>query len=109
MLGALLIGFFATADTGGTTTDGIFYGGPWSVLGEQALAVGATVGYSGVVTAILALAIKYTIGLRVSDEDEEIGLDEAEHGESGYRFTSVGGGSTISSVTAAKVPEEAQA
>jgi Amt family ammonium transporter len=109
ILGALLIGFFATADTGGTTTDGIFYGGPWSVLGEQALAVGATVGYSGVVTAILALIIKYTFKLRVNDDDEELGLDEALHGESAYRFTSVSGGGSLSSVTTAKVPEEAQA
>ncbi|WP_163553706.1 ammonium transporter [Candidatus Frankia alpina] len=110
VLGALLTGFFATVDTNSAAHDGIFYGGPWSVLGEQALAVGATLGYSGVVTAIIALAIKYTIGLRMSDEDQITGMDEALHGETAYRFTSIGGGgSRTTSVTPVKVPEEVQA
>ncbi|THJ75427.1 ammonium transporter [Candidatus Frankia alpina] len=110
VLGALLTGFFATVDTNSAAHDGIFYGGPWSVLSEQALAVGATLGYSGVVTAIIALAIKYTIGLRMSDEDQITGMDEALHGETAYRFTSIGGGgSRTTSVTPVKVPEEVQA
>ncbi|CAJ59571.1 ammonium transport protein (Amt family) [Frankia alni ACN14a] len=110
VLGALLTGFFATVDTNSAGHDGIFYGGPWSVLGEQALAVGATLGYSAVVTAIIALAIKYTIGLKLSDEDQFTGMDEALHGETAYRFTTIGGsGSLSTSVTPVKVPEEAQA
>ncbi|WP_026240250.1 ammonium transporter [Parafrankia discariae] len=109
VLGALLTGFFATLDTNEAGKDGVFYGGPWSVVGEQALAVGATLGYSAVVTALLALALKYTLGLKVSDEDEEIGLDEALHGETAYRLTSIGGSGFTSAVTAAKVPEEAKA
>ncbi|MEX5712916.1 ammonium transporter [Parafrankia sp. FMc6] len=109
VLGALLTGFFATLDTNEIGKDGVFYGGPWSVVGEQALAIGATLGYSAVVTALIALALKYTIGLKVSDEDEEIGLDEALHGETAYRLTSIGGSGFTSAVTAAKVPEEAKA
>ncbi|MBX6389485.1 MAG: ammonium transporter [Frankia sp.] len=107
VVGALLIGFFATADIG--TTDGVFYGGEWSVLGEQALAVGATVGYSAVGTAIIALFVKYVLKGRVSEEDEEIGLDETQHGETAYRLSPVGGGATTSVPSQIKVPEEAQA
>jgi Amt family ammonium transporter len=110
VLGALLIGFFGTVDVNAAGKDGIFYGGPWSVLGYQALTVGATVGYSAVGTAILALFVKYVLNGRLSDEHEEIGLDEAQHGETAYRFTSIGGaGSTSTTVAPVKVPEEAQA
>ncbi|CAO5176917.1 ammonium transporter [Frankia sp. AiPs1] len=110
VLGALLTGLFATVDTNPAGKDGLFYGGPASVFGEQALAVGATLGYSAVVTLIIALAIKYTIGLRLSDDDQVTGMDEALHGETAYRYTSIGGGGSLtSSVTPAKVPEEAQA
>ncbi|MBL7496175.1 ammonium transporter [Frankia sp. CNm7] len=96
VLGALLIGFFATADPTGYSPDGVLYGGEWSVLGEQALAVGATIGYSGVGTLILALFVKYVLKGRVSDEHEEIGLDETQHGESAYRLSPVGGASSSS-------------
>ncbi|MEX5636979.1 ammonium transporter [Parafrankia sp. FMc2] len=110
VLGALLTGFFATLDTNEAGKDGVFYGGPWSVVGEQALAIGATLGYSAVVTALIALAIKYTIGLRISEEEEEQGLDEALHGETAYRLTSIGGSSSgHKTVAAARVPEEVQA
>jgi Amt family ammonium transporter len=114
VLGALLIGFFATADTGGSTKDGILYGGPWSVLGEQALAVAATVGYSAVATAILALAVKASWKLRVSEEEEDLGLDESQHGETAYHLGAVTGAGTPSGMPAARaagkarVSEEAQ-
>ena len=41
-------------------------------------------GWSFVMTAIILLAIKYTIGLRVSDEEEALGLDATQHGEITY-------------------------
>ncbi len=51
-------------------------------------------GYSFVLTAIIGLAIKYTIGFRVSDEAEAEGVDENEHAETAYDFSSLrtGGG-----------------
>ncbi|CUU54146.1 ammonium transporter [Frankia sp. CcI49] len=109
VLGALLTGFFATVDTNPAGKDGVFYGGPWKVVLEQLIAIGATLGYSAVVTLLIALAIKYTIGLKVSEEEEEQGLDEALHGETAYRQTSLSSGSGFTSVAAARVPEEAQA
>jgi Amt family ammonium transporter len=39
----------------------------------------------------LALILKYTIGLRLGEEDEVSGIDEAEHAETGYDFVPVGG------------------
>jgi len=82
VIGALLIGFFGTAAIGGK--DGLFYGGGGSLLGHQFLAVVAVALYSLVVSALIAVAIKKAIGLRVSETEEELGLDLALHGESAY-------------------------
>jgi Amt family ammonium transporter len=111
VLGALLNGFIATVDSGNPSAhDGVLYGGPWSVLGWQAADVGATLGYSGLGTLILALGIKYLLKGRLSEDHEEIGMDEALHGESAYRYSSVSGAGTVSSSPApVLVPEEAQA
>ena len=86
MLGAILIGFFGTAAIGGK--NGLFYGGNAGLLGHQALAVVVVAAYSLVVSAFIALAIKYTMGLRVSEEDEDVGLDLSQHEESAYDFDS---------------------
>jgi Amt family ammonium transporter len=48
-----------------------------------------------VLTLVIALALKFTIGLRLSDEDEVAGIDESEHAESAYDFSTLrtsGGG-----------------
>ena len=53
------------------------------------------VAYSAVLTTIIALAIKYTLGLRLDEEDEVNGIDLAEHGESAYDLhTGIGTGSS---------------
>jgi Amt family ammonium transporter len=46
-------------------------------------------------TAIVALIVKYTIGLRLTEEDESSGIDEAEHAETGYDLAAVSGGSSV--------------
>jgi Amt family ammonium transporter len=84
VLGALLIGLFGTAAIGGK--NGLFYGGSGSLLGHQALAVVSVAAYSLVASALIALAIKHTMGLRVREEDEDAGLDVSQHGESAYHF-----------------------
>jgi Amt family ammonium transporter len=84
VLGALLIGLFGTAAIGGK--NGLFYGGSVSLLGHQALAVVSVAAYSLVASALIALAIKHTMGLRVREEDEDAGLDVSQHGESAYHF-----------------------
>jgi Amt family ammonium transporter len=104
LVGTLLIGFFATKATNGFV-DGIFYGGDASQLGKQAVAAFAVMGYSFVGTLIIALLIKYTIGLRISEEAEIIGIDQAEHAETAYEFTPVSTGSTHSSIATTAAPQ----
>ena len=85
LVGSLMIGLFADADYfGAEHMNGLFYGGGLELLAEQALANGVTIVYSGIVTAVILLAIKATIGLRVPEEVEATGLDVAEHAETAY-------------------------
>jgi Amt family ammonium transporter len=109
MFGALSIGFLGTGDSfPDYSVDGLFYGGDASLLGKQALAVGAVVGYSFVATFIIAFLINLVWKMRMSPEQELEGMDIVLHGETGYEFTTLGS-SGASGVTEAKVPEEAQA
>ena len=88
LVGSLLIGLFSSPDFFGTEVKaGLFEGGGLGLLGEQALANGATIVYSFVVTYAIALALKATIGLRVDEETEVTGLDLAEHAETAYHGT----------------------
>lgn len=80
--GTLAIGLVASGAINGDA--GLFYGGGITLLGVQAAAAGITIAYSAVVTLIIALAIKYTLGLRVSEDVEVSGIDLAEHGETAY-------------------------
>ena len=83
LAGALLIGFFATAAvTGGV--DGLLYGGGLEQLGKQAIAAAAVGSYSFVLTYIIGKAIDATVGFRVTEEEEVLGIDAAEHGEVAY-------------------------
>jgi Amt family ammonium transporter len=107
-VGALLIGFLGTAVIGGK--NGLFYGGNASLLGHQALGVVSVTAYSLVISTLIALAIKYTIGLRVSERDEDLGLDLSQHAESAYdletMLSGIGSASTSeSSPTAPGRPE----
>ena len=53
-------------------------------VGVQLVSIIATVAWSFIVTSIILLAIKYTIGLRVPDSQEEAGLDLSQHNEGAY-------------------------
>ncbi len=78
--GTLAVGLFATSSAPGSEIDGLFYGGGFHQLGLQLLGIGS-VGIWTVVTITLAfLAIKATIGLRATEEEELVGLDASEHG-----------------------------
>src|SRR6188472_1413773 len=85
LVGSLAIGFFAEPEFfGGEFMAGVFHGGGWQLFGEQALANGVTIIYSFIVTTIIVVVLKATIGIRVSEEVEENGLDLAEHAETAY-------------------------
>jgi Amt family ammonium transporter len=94
LTGTILIGFFATK-TAPAAVDGLFYGGGPAQLWKQLIGAFAVLAYSFIVTTILALILKYTIGLRLGEEDEANGIDEAEHAETGYDFTTVGSSSVL--------------
>ncbi len=102
LVGTLLIGLVSTSSAPGGI-DGLFYGGGFSSLGDQALAALFTIVWTGVLTTVIALAIKYTLGWRVSDEAEVEGIDSDQHGESAYDLHSgLGGGTTSPSSVLAK-------
>jgi len=55
-------------------------------VGKQAVLAGATVVFSFVVTMAILKVTDLTVGLRVSEEHEDVGLDASQHGEVGYRL-----------------------
>jgi len=87
--GAIATGIFAVAAVGGV--DGALHGNIGQ-LGTQAIAVGATMGYSFAATLLILKVLDLTLGLRVSDEEETLGLDIAQHGERAYVFGLSAGG-----------------
>ena len=87
LFGSIVLGLFADAAVNPAGADGLFHGGGLDLLGKQLVASGATLAFSFVVTFALATAVEKTIGLRVSDDDEAIGLDQTQHAESGYNLS----------------------
>ena len=81
ILGAILTGVFVSPSLGGTGVDGYTMGGQ---VATQALGVGITVVWSGVVAFIAYKIADMAVGLRVSEDQEREGLDTAEHGERAY-------------------------
>jgi Amt family ammonium transporter len=81
--GALLTGLFAEKLINPAGANGLFFGNP-GLLGVQAIGVAATLAYSLAVTFIILKALDITMGLRVSDEEEVMGLDITQHEESAY-------------------------
>jgi len=80
--GTLLTGVFAATALGGTGFT--VQPGIASQLGIQALGVGATILWCGSITWVLLKMLDVMLGLRVTDEQESVGLDLAAHGERGY-------------------------
>ena len=78
--GTLAVGLFATTSAPANDVyDGLFYGGGFTVLGTQALGVICILAWTSVTIALTFFIIKKTIGLRVSAEEEVLGLDATEH------------------------------
>ncbi|MCZ7392019.1 MAG: ammonium transporter [Candidatus Methanoperedens sp.] len=81
--GAIATGIFATVAVNSAGANGLLYGNPGQ-LTTQLIAVGVTWVYAFVMTVILAKIIDATMGLRVTDEEESIGLDISQHAEKAY-------------------------
>ena len=92
LAGSLMLGLFADSGVNAAAADGLFTGGGASLLGEQFIAVGATIVWSFAVTFILAKVIDATIGIRVTPDDEAQGLDVTQHAETGYAYGELGMG-----------------
>lgn len=88
--GALATGLFATTAVNSAGFDGLFYGNP-NQLAIQALAAIASIVFSFGVTFLLAKVLSATIGLRVTESQEDTGLDISEHGEKAYSDDVIGG------------------
>lgn len=86
--GTIAVGLFATnsapgysiADSKGNELVGLFYGGGFKLLGLQLTGFVSVAAWTVVTITIVFLVIKATLGLRVSEEEEIIGLDPTEHG-----------------------------
>ncbi|MBN1462482.1 MAG: ammonium transporter [Paludibacteraceae bacterium] len=82
IIGALATGLFASPAIQAAYSGG-FYGN-WSQFGIQAISVIATIAFSGIMTYILFKITDKLVGIRASDKDEAIGLDESMHNETAY-------------------------
>nr|HPZ89010.1 ammonia channel protein [Flavihumibacter sp.] len=80
MVGMLMTGLFATKAINGAGADGLFYGNPAFFL-TQLKALAIVVAYSFTVSYGIFKFINFVLPLRVSSEDEEIGLDASQHNE----------------------------
>ncbi|MDD5173696.1 MAG: ammonium transporter [Candidatus Omnitrophica bacterium] len=83
MLGALATGLFAEKIVNPAGNNGLFFGNP-ALLMTQATGVITAAAYAVAVTFILLKVLEATMGLRVEDEEEVIGLDITQHEESAY-------------------------
>src|SRR6266511_4374474 len=81
--GALATGLFATKVVNEAGGDGLFYGNP-KQLGIQFLAVVVTWVLAFVMTAVILKVLDAMMGLRISEEDEQAGLDLSQHSETAY-------------------------
>jgi Amt family ammonium transporter len=106
VIGTLMIGLLATETfTGDAALEGLFYGGGIELLGNQAVAAGATIVYSFVIAYILGILIHRTVGFRVSEDAEVGGIDLSVHVEAGYEFTPAAGPSSSHAAVSAAAKE----
>jgi Amt family ammonium transporter len=110
IVGTVLIGLFANVprDADGVPTtstwapdgalDGLFYGGGLTQLWTQILVALIAIVASGVLTLIIGFALKYTMGWRISEEDEVEGVDVTTHGEAAYDIEPQSGSGGMSGV-----------
>ena len=95
--GVIAVGLFASKEQYGNAyyssraekCAGLFYGGDGSSLGANIVFVLAVIGWTGVTSTILFLGCKATVGVRVSKEVEEEGMDDSKHGGKVFNATPV--------------------
>ena len=91
LVGSLLLGLFADAAVNSAVTHpGLLFGGGLTLLGYQTVASFSVLAFSFVVSFALAKVIDLAMGLRVSADDELVGLDLSQHNETAYTFDDLG-------------------
>jgi Amt family ammonium transporter len=88
--GTIAVGLFATADAPGGGANGLFNGGGFASLQAQLIGTFAVAGFTLAVTLTAWFVIKTVIGIRVSPEEEAIGLDISEMGMEAYAADPMG-------------------
>ena len=83
--GALATGLFATTTVNSAGGDGLFYGNPGQLL-KQVVAVAAVAAFTAAATWIILKVVDVTVGLRVPEQEEVLGLDTTTHGEVAYQL-----------------------
>ncbi len=83
IVGSLLLGFFSDKSVNALGADGVFFGGT-QLLANQVIAVVATIAFSGIVSFVLAKVIDTLIGLRLTPDQENQGMDTSLHAETAY-------------------------
>jgi Amt family ammonium transporter len=86
IIGSVLLGLFADTAVNEAGKDGLFFGGGADLLVEQIIAVVVVFVFSFVVSGIIGVVLKRLLpgGIRVTDEEEDTGLDLTQHSEAGY-------------------------
>jgi Amt family ammonium transporter len=104
-LGALVTGFLATPEANAnlnTNLAGIVGKTLWL---EQLKAMGLTLGMAVAGTTVIAMALKYSLGLRPDAEVEENGLDLQDHGEAGYHMEEAGSMTAVAEMSGSGAAE----
>jgi ammonium transporter, Amt family len=91
ILGSIAVGLFADDAVNEVATDGLFLGGGADLLVEQIIAVAAVFIFSFLVSYLIGLVLKALLpgGIRVTDTEEDTGLDLTQHSETGYSLERV--------------------
>jgi len=83
IVGALMTGLFSSLSANPAGAQGAFYGNG-RLFGLQLLATVVAIAYSAVGTAVILLVLKYTIGLKASEEGQQTGMDKHAHDEEAF-------------------------
>ncbi|MDQ4090491.1 MAG: ammonium transporter [Actinomycetota bacterium] len=91
ILGSIAVGLFADDAVNELATDGLFLGGGAGLLTEQIIAVAAVFIFSFIVSYLIGLILKAILpgGIRVTESEEDTGLDLTQHSETGYSLERV--------------------
>jgi len=92
LTGTILIAFFASESAGYYGLNGLLYGGGFDLFARQITGALAVMVYSFVMAFIIGFVIQKTMGFRISEEEEQEGIDFTEHAETAYELLGRPGG-----------------